>query len=103
MWRSFCCWGDLIALTCWTAIRREFPAVSFTRGFRGKGSGNDCFTEMCSDSEAGSYLGLIDFVYHSTQGLTVIKKKKKKKRKFRGCRRGYGSGCRIQGLIEVKE
>ena len=36
------------------------------------------FTEMCSGSEAGSYLRLIDFVYHSTLGLRVIKKKKKK-------------------------
>jgi len=34
---------------------------------------------MCSGSEAGSYLRLIDFVYHSTLGLRVIKKKKKKK------------------------
>ena len=30
-------------------------------------------------SEAGSYLRLIDFVYHSLLGLRVIKKKKKKK------------------------
>ena len=29
---------------------------------------------MCSGSEAGSYLKLIDFVYHSTLGLEVIKK-----------------------------
>jgi len=33
---------------------------------------------MCSGSEAGSYLRLIDFVYHSTLGLGVIKKNKKK-------------------------
>ena len=33
------------------------------------------FTEMCSGSEEGSYLRLIDFVYHSTLGLIVIKKK----------------------------
>jgi len=39
---------------------------------------NNYFTEMCSGSEAGSYLRLIDFVYHSTLGLRVIKKKKKK-------------------------
>ena len=32
---------------------------------------------MCSGSEAGSYLRLIDFVYHSTLGLRVKKKKKK--------------------------
>ena len=30
---------------------------------------------MCSGSEAGSYLRLIDFVYHSTLGWRVIKKK----------------------------
>jgi len=32
---------------------------------------------MCSVSEEGSYLRLIDFVYHSTLGLRVITKKKK--------------------------
>jgi len=32
---------------------------------------------MCSGSEAGSYLRLIDFVYHSTLGLSVIMKKEK--------------------------
>ena len=36
---------------------------------------------MCSGSEAGSYLWLIDFVHHSILGLRVIKKKKKKKKK----------------------
>jgi len=30
--------------------------------------------KTCSGSEAGSYLMLIDFVYHSTLGLRVIKK-----------------------------
>ena len=34
------------------------------------------FTEMCSGSEAGSYLRLMDFVYFSTLGLREIKKKK---------------------------
>ena len=38
---------------------------------------NNYFTEMCSGSEAGSYLRLIDFVYHSILGLRVIKKQKK--------------------------
>ena len=38
---------------------------------------NNYFTEMCSGSEAGSYLRLIDSVYHSTIGSRVIKKKKK--------------------------
>ena len=32
---------------------------------------NDYFTEICSGSDAGSYLRLIDFVYHSTLGLRV--------------------------------
>jgi len=38
---------------------------------------NNYFTEMCSGSEADSYLRLIDFVYHSPLGLRVINKKKK--------------------------
>ena len=33
------------------------------------------FTEIRSGSEAGLYVRLIDFVYHSTLGLTRIKKK----------------------------
>jgi len=33
---------------------------------------------MSSGSEEGSYLRLIDFVYHSTLGLRVIKKRKRK-------------------------
>jgi len=44
------------------------------------------FTEMCSGSEAGSYVRLIDIVYHSTLGLRVIEKKKK------------GLGFGIQGV-----
>jgi len=35
---------------------------------------------MCSGSEAGSYLRLIDFVYHSTLGLREKQKKKKIRR-----------------------
>jgi len=31
---------------------------------------------MCSGPEAGSYLRFIDFVYHSTLGLRVIKKRR---------------------------
>ena len=31
---------------------------------------------MCSGSETGSYSRLIDFVYHSTLGLRVTKKKR---------------------------
>jgi len=41
----------------------DFPIVDFLVTLHG--------------SEAGSYLRLIDFVYHSTLGLSVIKKKKK--------------------------
>ena len=33
---------------------------------------NNFFTEMCSGSKEGSYLRLIDFVYHSTLSLRVI-------------------------------
>jgi len=32
---------------------------------------------MCSSSEAGSCLRLINFAYHSTLGLRVIKKKRR--------------------------
>ena len=35
------------------------------------------FTEICSGSEEGSSLRLIDLAHHSTLGLTVIKIKKK--------------------------
>ena len=35
---------------------------------------------MCSGSEAGSYLRLIDSVYHSTLGVRVIKKRKRRRR-----------------------
>ena len=38
---------------------------------------NNYFTEMCSGSEAGSYLRLIEFVCHSTLGLRVIEKKRR--------------------------
>jgi len=48
-------------------------------------SGFNYFTEMGSGSEEGSYLRRIDFVFHSTLGLRVIKKKKT----FRGS--GFGS------------
>ena len=38
---------------------------------------NNYFTEMCSGSETGSHLRLIDFVYHSTLGLRVTKKRRR--------------------------
>jgi len=37
---------------------------------------SNVFTEMCSGSEAGSYVRLIYVVYHSTLRLRVMKKKK---------------------------
>ena len=40
---------------------------------------NKFFTEMCSGSEAGSHFRLVDFVYHSTPGLKVIKRKREGK------------------------
>jgi len=39
---------------------------------------NNYLTDMCSGSDAGSYLRLIDFVYHSTLGLRVIKKRRRR-------------------------
>jgi len=51
-----------------------YREASYVRGFQFK---NNYLTEMCSGSEAGSYARLIDFVYHSTLGLRVIKKKKR--------------------------
>ena len=52
------------------------------------------FTEMCSGSEAGSYLRLIDFVYHSTLGLRVIKKKNKRRQ---GCAHHKNQGLGFGG------
>ena len=40
-----------------------------------EGTDENYLTEMCSGSDAGTYLRLIDFVYHSTPGLRVIKKR----------------------------
>jgi len=45
-------------------------------GCRVQGRRNPTQAEMCSGSEAGSYLKLIDFVYHSTLGLRVITKRR---------------------------
>ena len=58
-------------------------------------SENNHFTEMCSGSEAGSHLGLIDFEYHSTLGLRVIKKKKN--RGMRAARRSLGEASERRG------
>ena len=69
---------------CWGfPTRRIFPAWILktaslhSRIFRFPNTGlPNNFTEMCIGSEAGSYLRRMDFVYHSTLGLRVIKKKK---------------------------
>jgi len=51
---------------------------------------------MCSGSEAGSYLKLIDFVSYSTLGVRLTKKKKKKK-KVQGSRfKVQGPGLKVQ-------
>ena len=57
---------------------------------------NNYDTEMCRGSEAGSYLRLIEFLYHSTLGLRVIKKKKKHLRVLVFGLRVQGSGWRVQ-------
>ena len=49
---------------------------------------NNDFTGMCSGSDTGSYLRIVDCVYHSTLGLRVTKKR----------RRGWGFGSRGWGL-----
>ena len=47
---------------------------------------------MCSGSEAGLYLRLIDFVYHSTLGVRVIKKEEGRARLAVAARRS-GTRC----------
>ena len=42
------------------------------------------FTEMCSGSEAGSYFRLIDLVYHSTLGSSVVRNKTTKHQRASG-------------------
>ena len=55
-------------------------------GVRGLGSGVKGL--VCSGSEPGSYVRLIDFVYHSTLGLSVMKKMK-----------NCGCGCEVWGAL----
>ena len=61
------------------------------------------FTDMCSGSEASSYLRLRDVAHHSTLGVRVIEKKKvtvsraagrgiMRGRLFAGCNRGAQEG-----------
>ena len=47
----------------------EFAGRALRHSLEYRVQGSEYFTEMCSGSEAGSYLRLIDFVYHSTLGL----------------------------------
>ena len=56
---------------------------------------------MCSGSEAGSYLRLIDFVYQSTVGVRVIKTKKRVSANFRLLGKGNSNshGARPVHLI----
>ena len=54
----------------------QVPRQDLPRGW-GQLFENNYFIDMCSFLEAGSYLRLIDHVYHSTLGLRVIKKKKR--------------------------
>ena len=59
--------------SCITQLKAQGPSRTCTASKRRASRG--IFPEMCSGSEAGSYLRPIDFVYHSTLGLSVIKKK----------------------------
>ena len=66
---------------------------------------NNYFTEMCSGSEAGSYLRLIDCVYHSALGLRVIKKRRRRDSRVRGSdgeerRRARTKRERVRGVVE---
>ena len=58
---------------------------------------NNYLTEMCIGSEAGSYSRLVDFVYLSTLGLRVIKKKKKAHR-FGGEEEAERSAHQVPGV-----
>ena len=64
---------------------------------------NNYCTEMCSGSEAGSYLRLIDFVYHSTLGLSVIKKKGGFDPRTGGCERRRRRGTIVALSLRLKD
>ena len=53
--------------------------------------------EICSGSEASSYLRLKDFVYHSTLGLKVIKKRISTSDALDPAFRVEGLGCKDEG------
>jgi len=60
------------------AKARIWPCLSYVCNIRSTADGqNNYLTVMCSSSEAGSYLRLIDFVYHSTLGLRAIKRRRR--------------------------
>jgi hypothetical protein len=58
----------------------EVPLYSPPRTTGGAKFENIDSTEICSGSEAGSYLRPLEFMYHSTLGLRAITKKKKQTR-----------------------
>jgi len=64
---------DMLALWCELVNSGAETSMASPTQFE-----NNYFTEMCSGSDAGSYLRLIFFVFHSTLGLRIMKKKKKK-------------------------
>jgi len=78
-YETICVW--IIFLEYLFHVPRGYPGsrniCSSPSGSRGSRFENNCFTEMCSVSEAGLYLRRIDIVYHSTLGLGAIKKRKK--------------------------
>ena len=57
--------------------------------------GDNYLTEMCSDSEEGSYFKAHRLVYHSTLGARVIKKRKKGER----VKGGLGKGWKALALL----
>jgi len=94
--RHVCFSRDLFFELDSVSVSRLFTRGSFIEGY-------NYFTEMCSSSEAGSYLKirLIDFLYRSTLGLRVIKKKRnpepripkpQSRKPCRFPRRGRGGG-----------
>jgi len=56
---------------------------------------------MCSGSEVGSYLRLIDLVYHSTLGVRVIKKKKISKGGLEACAVDTEAFHDVRGVVLV--
>jgi len=72
--------GGLLKLTLPTVFHSSMFEKRLQE--RANGSKNEC--GVCSGSEAGSYLRPTDFLYHSTLGLRVIKRKKNPERALRG-------------------